>query len=86
MYVKENLAVGFLREEHKEITKTIIPYVRKFTERTDDMYYHDVIPAMMLFESGFLSIKRGNVNVDLQNEVEKTVFFGKYKRQCAPCL
>ena len=74
MYGKGNLAVGFLREEHKGITKTIIPYVRKFTEITDDMYYHDIIPAMMLFESGFLSVKRGNVNVDLQNEVGKTVF------------
>ena len=67
-------AKDFLRHEHSGIMKTVAMYTQKFTDRTDDMYYHDVIPAAMLVEGDIAKLKRGFVNIDLQNEVGKTKF------------
>lgn len=54
---------AFLEEKHSEIMKTVSTYAEKFAERTDDMYYHDVVAAMMLFEDSVVKTRTGKISV-----------------------
>ena len=67
----------FLKKEHKGVMKTVALYTEKFIERTDDMYYHDVIVAMALFYEDIVKTRRGTLSVDLTEEIGRTDF--------APC-
>ena len=61
-------AKEFLEKEHNGINKTIALYVKKFTERTNDMYYHDAIPAVYLFDENIVKTKTGRVSVGLSDK------------------
>ena len=50
-------------------------YTEKFTERTNDMYYHDAINAVLLFDEGICKMKRGRVHVGCgESDFAYTVF------------
>lgn len=61
-------AKEFLSKEHTGINKALALYVEKFTERTDDMYYHDAIPALYLFDKDIVKIKKGKVSIGLKDK------------------
>ena len=67
-------AKEFLSKEHSGVMKTVAVYTEKFTERTDEMYYHDVIPAMLVFEKQIAEIKCGEVSIDLTDEIGRSDF------------
>ena len=52
----------------------LLPYIRKFRERTNDMYYHDAIAAAWLFDEDICTFRRGSVQVELGAEWGRTDF------------
>ena len=65
---------AFIASDCEDSRKLLIPYIKKFRERTNDMYYHDAIAAVWLFENDICSFIRGNVTVDFANEWGRTDF------------
>ena len=67
-------AQAFLMEQHSKVMEVVALYTENFTKRTDDMYYHDVIPAVYLFEKSIAKTKVGTVHVGLGEDFACTHF------------
>jgi len=57
-----------------KIFEVVKMYATKFLERTDDMYFHDALSAVVLFREDVCRFHVGSVEVDLTNEWGRTNF------------
>lgn len=64
----------FLKTKHTGILNAVVPYARKFLERTNDMYYHDALAAATLFCDGICQYKRGYIHTDIGAQWGRTYF------------
>lgn len=64
----------FLAKPHKDVLYPVSLYAEKFLERTNDMYYHDAVSAVLLFCDDICQYKRGTIHTDLGAEWGRTYF------------
>ena len=57
-----------------KVFEVVKRYATKFLERTDDMYFHDVLAAAVLFCEDICKYTVGSIEVDLTEERGKTIF------------
>ena len=55
----------FIGMAHPDILKPVIKNAEKFLERTNDMYFHDPLAAVCLFDEAVCSFKRGQISVGM---------------------
>lgn len=65
----------FLKESHPTLLKPVALYAEKFLERTNDMYFHDALPAVCLFDNSICTFKRGMVEVDITEQGSGRTYF-----------
>ena len=64
----------FLDTPCADVLKPVKLYAQKFLERTNDMYFHDALAAVLLFCDDICEYKYGSIDVDLGHEWGRTYF------------
>ena len=57
----------FIGMSHPDILKPVIKNAEKFLERTNDMYFHDPLAAVWLFDETVCTSRRGQITVGIGN-------------------
>ena len=64
----------FLAASHAKVMEPVALYAKKFLERTNDMYFHDPLVAVYLFEDDICHFRRGRVHVGIGADWGRTYF------------
>lgn len=64
----------FLAASRSKVMEPVAHYAKKFLERTNDMYFHDPLVAVYLFEDDICHFRRGFVHVGTGSDWGRTYF------------
>ena len=58
----------FISAPHPDILKPVVMNAEKFLERTNDMYFHDPLAAVCLFDETVCAFRQGTVSVGIDSK------------------